>query len=42
MNPSDHPTIQNIASTDPVLLKFFTPVEQAVIEVCKELVEGKK
>ncbi len=42
MNPSDHPTIQHLAGTDPETLQFFTPVEQAVIEVCKELVEGKK
>ena len=40
MEISDHPTIQALAGTDPELLKFFTPVEQAVIEACKEIVEG--
>ena len=38
MNPADHPTIQHLAGTDPEILHFFTPVEKAVIEVCKELV----
>ena len=42
MNPSDHPTIQHLAGTDPLIIQFFTPVERAVIAVCKELVEGKK
>ena len=35
---SQHPTIQAMAGTDPELLKFFTPVERAVIETCIEIV----
>ena len=42
MKPADHPTIQNLAGTDPALLPFFSATEQAIIKVCKELVGAKK
>jgi len=38
---AEHPTIQNLAGTPSEILQFFTPVERAVIEVCKELVGVK-
>jgi hypothetical protein len=42
MSMSVHPTIQGLADTAPGLLQFFTPVERAVIEACKEIVESRQ
>ena len=42
MTLSEHPVIMDMADTDPGLLQFFTPVERAVIEACKEIVESRQ
>lgn len=39
MDFSEHPVIKNLADTDLAILKFLSPVEIAVIEVCKQIIE---
>lgn len=39
MKLEDNPTIRDIGNTDPALMQFFTPVERAIIEVCRKVVE---
>lgn len=38
--PSMHPVITELAKTDATLLHIFTPIERAVIEVCRDLANG--
>lgn len=40
MKLCEHPTILDLAETPTDLLPLFTPVERAVIEVCKTIVAG--
>lgn len=40
MELSEHPAIQELADTENDLLRFFSPVEQAVIAACKEICKG--
>jgi len=35
----DNPTIRDLATTDPALMQFFSPVERAIIELCRKVVE---
>jgi len=35
----DNQTIRDLATTDPALMPFFTPVERAIIEICRKVVE---
>ena len=41
MNIAEHPTIRELASCDERYLSLFSPVERAVIETCKEIVEKR-
>jgi hypothetical protein len=36
---SDNPCIRDLATTDPALMQFFSPVERAIIEICRKVVE---
>jgi len=36
---SDNPTIHDLGTTDPALIQFFSPVERAIIELCRKVVE---
>jgi len=35
----NNPTIRDLANTDPALMPFFTPVERAIIDICRKVVE---
>ena len=39
MKLSENQIIRDLATTDPALMQFFTPVERAIIEVCRKVVE---
>jgi len=36
---SENQIIRDLATTDPALMPFFTPVERAIIDVCRKVVE---
>lgn len=36
---TDSPSIRDLANMDPELLPLFTPIERAVIEVCRDLMD---
>ena len=40
MKLADNTTIRELAAIDPALMPFFTPVERAIIEICRKVVEG--
>ena len=39
MRLSDNPTIRNLGTIDHALMQFFSPVERAIIELCRKVVE---
>lgn len=39
MKLSENPCIRDLATTDPALMQFFSPVERAIIEICRKVVE---
>ena len=39
MKLKENPTICDLGTIDPSLLQFFSPVERAIIEVCRKVVE---
>jgi hypothetical protein len=39
MDLASYPLIQKLTSIEPQMLSLFSPIERAVIEVCKEVVD---
>ncbi|WP_370574443.1 hypothetical protein [Methanomethylovorans sp.] len=39
MDLASHPLIQKLASIEPQMLPLFSPIERAVIEACKEVID---
>jgi len=35
----ENPIIRDLANTDLALMPFFTPVERAIIDICRHVVE---
>jgi len=36
---AENQTIRDLGTLDPALLQFFSPVERAIIDVCRKVVE---